>query len=401
MCPTSHRPTHWKRPSTTLQQARPPSGFLRSANEQLQAAARIKALRAATLRPSTSTTTADRRDITLPPALPPPRSKDWLAAFTKENRGRNNNNNNNALASERFTTEQLRTMSFRPRTMPQRRNEETLSKPSDHDNNDDDDEVSVVDIFVDDNDDEEETRNPRLPEGTPAPTTTLQRPGVFSSPTPPRRKRTSKTHHAGPWTKRFATIKSNQASDVLKLQHTFINRHGISLIDLNDPRRKAKTYTDVTILAQEDCHGVALPIGWTSTSNGRDANPSNGDQHNEGLRTVLCFLHNHGPMKGGTPASATMSNTHGWISFTRPTARSVGLRRGLTLRLYDAILLPMRRRVEWHSDSEQCTFIAICTQLCEQHPGGTLLDPVSPAVVRASAISPRHVTNTFERSVQS
>ena len=319
---------------------------------------------------------------------PPSWSKDWMTTVTKENRGHNNNNHDNgsnlnltsnpnrsasksALSSERFTTEQLRTMSFRPRTMPKCRNDESISKTSD--------DVSVVDLVDEDNDYE----SPRplvllLPDGSATTPTTnpavtmafVPRPAFSSTNTPPRRRRMSKTPAGGPWTKRFAAIKANQASDVLKLQHTFLNRQqGISFIDLNDPRRKAKTFTDVTILAQKDCHGVALPvIGW-GTSSSRDINNSNSDQHNEGLWTVLCYLHNHGPMTGGKPASATMSNAHGWISFTRTTARSVGLQKGLQLRLYDAVLLPMGRAMEWNSDgAEQGTFIAICTQLCERHP---------------------------------
>jgi hypothetical protein len=291
----------------------------------------MKVLRAATSRPAAGSTTLPQQR----------RSQDLKAALTKENLLNNTATPKHSVSkqsSERITTEKLRSMTFRPPGMPKNRNE-PISNPNDLSFDDEDDHVPI------------------------------QRP-TFSSPPPPRRHRSSKSH--GPWTKRLHALKSNQANDAIKLQHAGMNRHGVSF-DLHDPRRKAKTYTDVTILGQEDCYGVPLPIRWQQI---RDAPCTNDDQHKERLLTVLCHIHNHGAMNRGNPASGAVSKVFAWISFTRTTARNVGLQRGLELRLYDAILLPMRS-VEYppHTENgEHCSFIAICTQLCERHP--ELLDPV-------------------------
>jgi hypothetical protein len=225
----------------------------------------------------------------------------------------------------------------------------------------------AIDVSVFDMDDHKQHR--RLTNAA-TPVVPIDRP-FLSSPTTVRRQRSSKNQ--GPWTRLLATLKSNQAIDAMKLQHAGMNRHGVA-VDLNDPRRKAKTYTDVTIVGREDCNGVALPICW---SHGREgASTKNGTHQHDGLLTVLCHIHTHGAMIRGNPTSTTISQVFAWISFTRTTARNVGLQSGLELRLYGAILVPIRRapcRSTPH-DRQQCRFIVLCTHLCEKYPGK--LDPV-------------------------
>jgi len=228
------------------------------------------------------------------------------------------------------------------------------------------DDVSVVDI------DDDSVQGGTLLDDNDRPTS-LHRPS-FSSSTPPRRKhRSSSNKNHGPWVKRLGTIKSKQAADALKLQHTGMNRHGLSFFDLNDPRRKAKTYTDVSILEQHDCYGVALPTCWSWDVNNNNNNTSSyGDQSHDGaLLTVLCYIHNHGPINRGTPVSTKISKVYAWISLTRMTARNIGLQKGLELRLYDVILLPIRQgHASSHhptTNNPQCRFILIRTQLCERH----------------------------------
>lgn len=348
----NNRPSHWQR-SCSLKSSRiPVTGFLGSAAEQTQAA-RLKALRAATLRPSISTNaTASQHKENLP------RNSSLLEASIGRSQGRGT-----------MTTEKLRSMSFRPQTMPKNRTDPLLSP---------------VDKVPDEEFDPAQSFavHPGGAVGgdlSSSAAVSIHRP-TFSSPTPPRRGRSSRRNHnagsGGPWTKRLAALKLNQANDAMKLQHAGMHRHGVSF-DLNDPRRKATSFTDVTILAQEDCHGGSLPDSaqfWKQFSNSNNMSthgaPSSNHPHQDHL-TVLCHIHAHGPMSKGLPAgSSTISANPGWVSFTRATARNIGLHQGLQLRLYDAVLLPLEKARTTNS------FLLICTQLCERHPG--MVTPAPP-----------------------
>jgi hypothetical protein len=312
---------------------------------QSQPMSRMKLLKAATLQSMHASQPSGRV----------PRSKDLAAALRKENLSINKpNSETNQDPSRRgaITAESLRKMSFHPQTMPKPRAPEVLPSQIEQDDGNNAMGNNVASMMG------------------------IDRPS-FSSPTTSRRHRASKSHgnsKGGPWTKRLAALKSNQTNDAMKLQHPGMNRHAF---DLNDPRKKAKSYTDVTILSDEECHG-AVPKSWSLSASGT---ASSGDGS---LMTVLGHIHQHGPIHRGyeSPTMSTKATASkqafAWISFTRMTARNIGLRKGMELRLYDAVLLPARRigaeGASHNEDEMDCRFLVICTQLCEKHPGK--LNPV-------------------------
>jgi hypothetical protein len=353
------RPTHWQRTSATNGMRGRSSKALLA---QSQPMSRMKILKAATLQSMHSTSTSQPSSSRFK-AGTAPRSKDLAAILRKEKNLANIKPN-----SETITAERLRKMTFHPQTMPKPR-----AAP----------EVLTSQIEQDDDNRNAATNNSSS-------VVAIDRPS-FSSPTTSRRHRASKSHgnssKSGPWTKRLAALKSNQTNDAMKLQHPGMNRHGVSF-DLNDPRKKAKSYTDVTVLSDHDessQQGVK-PKSWSLSTNATGASSGDGS-----LLTVLGHIHRHAPIINhrcteSLPTSTgdtTLSEqgSFAWISFTRTTARNVGLRKGMALRLYDAVLLPVHRMVgpeqgESRDDrgTMECRFLVICTQLCEEHPGK--LDPV-------------------------
>lgn len=257
----------------------------------------------------------------------------------KENVSRNNLNtpSTEELGGGQFTTEKLRCMSFRPMTMPKPRAAEANQPEVDS-------EISHGSV-------------------------TISRPN-FSSHMSARRRCSSKNpSKMGVWMKRLALLKSNQTNNVIKLQHAGMNRHGTTL-DLNDPRRTANTYTDITILSNEDCNGVSIK-SWGLKA------MANVSSLGDGVHlTIPSFIHEHAHFNSSVGESLT--KTFGWVSFTPVTVRNVGLQMGMQLRIYDAILLPVRRSNAGNITSNEIHtdygYVVVCTQLCERHPGG--LSPV-------------------------
>ncbi len=323
-----YRPSHWQRQSKNESFHRRLAGTVETSSQSKMS--RMRLLRESIVRPRLAI---------------PDNKKIRDAAQKRKNvsailqRGNTSNNQQNTPVSDELhrgsiIAEKLRNMSYRPTTMPKPQATETLSNRMDAT-------ADAENAFV-----------------APA----LNR-SSFSSPTLPGKNRSSKHHNkGGAWTKRLAILKSNQTNDVMKLQHDGMNRHSISY-DLNDPRKRANTYTDVTILSDEDCHGVNIKnwvLNQTVTS------PSSGDGT---LLTVSSYIHEHAPVKGS--ARESVGKSFAWISFTRATARNVGLENGMNLRIYNAVLLPVRQgsgKTTIHGSKTESRFLVICTQLCERHP---------------------------------
>jgi hypothetical protein len=179
--------------------------------------------------------------------------------------------------------------------------------------------------------------NGTVPIRAPASTT-------FSSKPARRRKMTKAS--VGPLGKRLTVLRNSLASDSARISAFGISQNAF---DLNDPRRRAKSHTDVTIL------GVA-PI-------------SEG-----GKLTILGLVHTH--VRKDAPPPDTLTTAweprYGWISFTPVTARSINLQKGLQLRMYNAVLLPCPEIQLQGLPCENsvaanptCRHILLCTQLCE------------------------------------
>ena len=168
---------------------------------------------------------------------------------------------------------------------------------------------------------------------------------IIPSPSPKKKRKNSKGH-LGPLTRHFANLMNTRASDAARLHNPAFRQK--AAFDLNDPRKRAKSYTDVTILGE--CSG---PLMNTSE---------------ETKFTVLGYIHGHFDQE---QMHAKLESILVWISFTIGTARSIELRKGLQLRVYDAIVLPSRHCIDIEVNASirvknnECRHVLICTNLCE------------------------------------
>jgi hypothetical protein len=169
---------------------------------------------------------------------------------------------------------------------------------------------------------------------------------TFSSK--PTRKRKTTKASIGSLGKRLAVLRNALASDSARLSAFGISQNAF---DLNDPRRRATSQTNVTILG-----GAPISEG--------------------GKLTVLGLVHKH--VRKNAPPDTSLATATAWeprcalISFTPVTARSINLQKGLQLRMYNAVLLPCPEIQLQGLTSENgivantmCRHILLCTQLCE------------------------------------
>lgn len=199
-----------------------------------------------------------------------------------------------------------------------------------------------------------------------------------SSPPVPARRRSrgsSKGGGGGTWTKRFATLRNSRANDSVRLQNQAFSRHRHNhAFDLNDPRKRANSYTDVTIVGGGDCTGSASWIHAAGAVGEQDSKIA-----------VLAYLHRHVRAGSETNHPSFQEKEFAWVSFTLATARSISLQKGIQLRLYNAVVIPNRHAVtiDPHAatalgvkSSMECRHVVICTHLCEPYPSG--LEPLPP-----------------------
>jgi hypothetical protein len=175
----------------------------------------------------------------------------------------------------------------------------------------------------------------------------------FPSPPPQgRRRRGRKT--SGTLGKKLEALQSARSNDALRLQNQAFLRH--NTFDMNDPRKRAKSQTDVTIVG--DC---ARPYGAAEDSK----------------FTVLTYVHSH-RQKDRPESAAALEHELAWATFTFATARNINLQKGKQVRLYNAIFIPCQQHATMDGlaietlKSNVCERILIATWLCETHPGGLL-----------------------------
>ena len=187
----------------------------------------------------------------------------------------------------------------------------------------------------------------------------------------------------GKLAKRLSTLRNNTKCDAIRLFHS-----SDTLAAWNNPRNKATTHTDLTILGDPNKETAA---GAVEAANQKF--------------TILCLIHNHVHKKGNnykqpSTSHATTTNSskndtggnpqtqpfYSWVTFLNTTARSVSLQIGLQVRVYDAQLITCRVDTAvdipmkdlnniiggecCHPDgnkniSKSCRNILICTELCE------------------------------------
>ena len=192
--------------------------------------------------------------------------------------------------------------------------------------------------------------------------------------TPPLQRRRRSKAANGEWVRRLISLQNALSNDSVRLQNKAFSRHKM-LLDASDPRKRAKTFTDVTILGQYVGPWVNVP---------------------EDMKiTVLGFVHGHTQQTGEnyrrmTPQQQTQKQRNtktvskdffAWFTFTLSTARRIELQKGCKLRIYNAIILPCRSPIKLDappvslvslengnglSGTVRCEKTVICTNLCER-----------------------------------
>jgi hypothetical protein len=168
----------------------------------------------------------------------------------------------------------------------------------------------------------------------------------------------------GPLLKRMQSIRQSIQGDVVRLssgQYPFSLRQ----VDRNDPRNRANTIMDVTILANPSAMGE------------------------QSLVTLPCFIHQW--MKVTSDSDRTLKNVdhpkrHVSIMFTCDTMQEQGIVNGSQLRIYNAIYIPIRQPnatptgIDPFDNSTVSAEdgVIVCTQLCEPYPKSILPPLVLP-----------------------
>lgn len=196
-----------------------------------------------------------------------------------------------------------------------------------------------------------------------------------------KRKATKKLK-AGPLMKRLRAIRSAIDGDKVRFQSGMypFSQSANRRFDLSDPRNRASSYMDVTI--------VGDPVPWVE---------------NERV-TVLGFIHvierlskrstNDDDIRD---LGLTRSSCFAWLCFTYETAREQKLHKGSLLRIYNAICVPARTSivldglVTEHAVKDRCCDqLILSTELCESYPDCL---PALPSVLGKITADNEH-TNT-------
>lgn len=209
------------------------------------------------------------------------------------------------------------------------------------------------------------------------------------SPAPGRKSKAVK----GPLAKRLKSIRDGIKGDAIRFssgQYPF----SVRSVDRNDPRNRADSVCDVTILGN--------PIPWdTHQSRGESSSNRHQQNHQHRLMTALSYVHSW--ITTGTSSRSARSeqpNFDGvqrgmrdgelaWIVFAYDTAREQNLALGSQLRIYNAVSAPCAivtptttsstiiTTADSNSDvaktqADGVKWIVLCSQLCEAYPSSVL-----------------------------
>lgn len=202
----------------------------------------------------------------------------------------------------------------------------------------------------------------------------------IASPVPTR-----KSKHMGPLMKRLKAIRSGMEGDAIRMQS---GQYPFSVrsMDRNDPRNRATTVCNVTILGN--------PIAWGTDSVGEHKSFSAGHHHaanHHRLVSALSYVHSWTrPLVRSTSNgdSSGDDNMLGfvWAVFTYDKAREQTLGKGTQLRIYNAVGMtmvpPLGTDGKNSAGGVDVHRMLLCTNLCEPYPSSSLppLPDVSGAI---------------------
>ena len=171
-----------------------------------------------------------------------------------------------------------------------------------------------------------------------------------------------------------------------------------TVVDRNDPRNRATTVVDVTIVGDN-----AIPDGNLLM---RSHQTKNQPHNNQNLVTLPCYVHHHWTNTTTNDTSTANESSRNWTTTSIPTATfafivltldtmvSQNIRNGSQLRIYSAIYIPTMpsiplmdatNAVPTDSNPHNCRGYIVCTQLCESYANTKLPALVVPnhATVRS------------------
>ena len=154
--------------------------------------------------------------------------------------------------------------------------------------------------------------------------------------------------------------------------------------DINDPRSRAFSYMDVTIIGDEN---VMIP--WVSKHRVYHCyihSLVQKIQHSSSLSAVTSFTR-HGPRKklrlnsesytlcAMNPSpfrTEEFESTSRWICFSVDVTKGMVISKGSCIRVYDPIVIPLRLQLLCQTDAT-CSSVVMCSRLCEYCPESHLL----------------------------
>jgi hypothetical protein len=201
------------------------------------------------------------------------------------------------------------------------------------------------------------------------------------SPPYAKRRRSNKTV-TGEWGRRLIALRNSRANDSVRLQNQAFARR--RMFDVNDPRKRAKTFTDVTIMGSYNGPWINRPedmkitiLGYVHRhiqKNNNSYTKGNNQLHDQ------CHHHHQQQLLQQEADNIFSQDYFAWFTFTLATARCINLERACKLRIYNAIILRCRMPTRLDlppksfggSNSKniiRCEKIVICTHLCERTDG--------------------------------
>jgi hypothetical protein len=159
----------------------------------------------------------------------------------------------------------------------------------------------------------------------------------------------SKKRKTGALFTRLQKIRNDILGDTIRFQSgQYPFREKKSLFDLNDPRSRARSSMDLTILS--------------------DAEQFDHVQGTGKQLVALCYLHEHLVSVDGTESAIYPRAVPVWSVFHGESVRTLNLRRGSAVRIYDGIPVAM---------ADPCQWIIICSELIELYPA--ILGDLTPS----------------------
>ena len=189
---------------------------------------------------------------------------------------------------------------------------------------------------------------------------------IHHSLTPPRRRRKAAN---GEWVRRFISLQNTLNNDAVRLQNKAFARQRM-LLDVSDPRKRVKTFIDVTILGQYVGPWINVPEDMKITVLGY--------AHCHKKRKSLTDKHIARQPRTKEETTIVSQDFFAYFTFTLATARRIELQQGCKLRIYNAIILPSRLPTALDAlppslsteigvdGTLRCENTVICTQLCER-----------------------------------